>query len=122
MAMQSTEKHGPAVDDALKNTRRQAPAGTRHDGATEEGHNDDQPRFESDPAADTYIGVRSEVARFLGPSAFPGDKATLCATARDNDASEDVMRLLADLPEDVTFQTTQEVVDAVPLNGTQPDG
>ena len=74
------------------------------------------------PEEDPYVGVRSEVARFLGPAAFPGDKAKLLATARDNDATDDVLRVLKDLPDDVTFETVQEAIDAVPLNGAQPDG
>ena len=77
---------------------------------------------EKAPEDDTYIGVRAEIARFLGPAAFPGDKQQLLTVARDNDATEDVMRVLRDLPEDTTFETTQEVVDAIPLNGAQPDG
>jgi hypothetical protein len=76
----------------------------------------------ADPKEDPYVDARAEIARFLGPSAFPGDKATLVEVARDNQATDDVMRVLQDLPPDTTFNTTQEVVDALPLNGAQPDG
>jgi hypothetical protein len=74
------------------------------------------------PEDDTYIGVRAEIARFLGPSAFPGTKAELLSAAADNDASDSVMRLLHDLPEGTTFETTQQVVEALPTNGAQPAG
>ncbi|MEY2417344.1 MAG: hypothetical protein QOG90_24 [Actinomycetota bacterium] len=74
------------------------------------------------PEDDPYVGVRTEIARFLGPSAFPGDKARLVAVARDNEANPEVLRALDDLPGDTTFNTTQEVIDAIPLNGAQPDG
>jgi hypothetical protein len=89
------EKHSPVVDDELKSS----------------------PRVEDTdiaPEDDTYIGVRAEIARFLGPSAFPGTKAELLSVAADNDATDDVMRLLRDLPEGPMFVTTQEVVDALP--------
>jgi len=108
------EKHSPAVDDELKNPRHNAPVGTRHDGRAEDS--------DTAPEDDTYIGVRAEIARFIEPSAFPADKTALLAAATDHDASDDVMRLLQDLPEGDTFATTQEVVDALPLNPSQPDG
>ena len=104
----AVEKHGPAVDDELKNPRHNAPVGTRHDGRAED--------TETAPEDDTYVGVRAEVARFLGPSAFPASKTELLAVATDNDATDDVLRLLHDLPDDASFATTQEVVDALPLN------
>ena len=107
-------KTGPATDDELKNERHNAPVGTRHDGRAED--------TEQAPEDDTYIGVRAEVARFLGPAAFPGDRDKLLRTAADNDATEDVMRLLQDLPDDMTFDTLQEAVDALPLNPSTPDG
>jgi hypothetical protein len=65
---------------------------------------------------DEYVGVRSEIARFLGPHAFPGDAEKLMAVARDNNATDDVLRLLGDLPRDVTFQTTQDIVEHIPLS------
>lgn len=107
-------KNGPAIDDELKNPRKQVPAGVRHDGRAED--------TEKAPEDDTYIGVRAEIARFLGPSAFPGYKGDLLKVAKDNDATDDVLRVLRDLPPDVEFNTTQEVVDALPLNPSQPDG
>ena len=76
----------------------------------------------ADVVDDTYVGVRSEIARFLGPAAFPGDRDALISVAKDNDATDEVLGLLKDLPTDTTFETTQEVVDAIPLNGAQPDG
>lgn len=124
MSFQSTEKHSPHVDDELKNERHNGEMGTRHDGRPEEG--DMEVLRESGEAApgpkeDPYIGVRAEVARFLGPAAFPGDKARLLEVAQENNVTDDVLRLLHDLPPDRTFETTQDVMDALPMNGVHPD-
>lgn len=101
MSQQQSSKHGPTIDDALQDERRQSSAGTRHMG-----------RPENDPVGGTTTDdLRIEVARFLGPSAFPGSRAHLLAVAKDNNATEEVQRLLERLP-DGTYQSTQEVLDA----------
>lgn len=102
MSHQQSDKHGPAIDDALQDGRRQSSAGTRHDG-----------RPEDDPVGGTTTDdLRVEVARFLGPAAFPGDPARLQSVAADNDATEQVRDLLAQLP-GRTYESVQEVLDAV---------
>jgi Protein of unknown function (DUF2795) len=89
------------VDDALQNRRRQSSAGTRH-----------SLRPEGDPTGPPATNdQRSELARFLGPAAFPGDATRLQAVAADNDATDEVRRLLARLPNDRSFETVQEVID-----------
>src|SRR5436190_23789323 len=65
MSHQQAAKHGPAVDDALTNPRRQSSAGTHH-----------RERPEDDPTQQTVaddVELRSELARFLAPSAFPAN-------------------------------------------------
>ena len=125
MTFQSTEKHSAHVDDELKNARHNGEMGTRHDGRAEEGDNEvlmETGEASPGPKEDPYIGVRAEIARFLGPSAFPGNKGRLIAVAQENNATDDVMQLLYKIDDETTtFQTTQEVIDAVPLNGVQPD-
>lgn len=102
MSQQQSDKHGPAVDDALQDDRRQSSAGTRHEG-----------RSEDDPiGGNTADDLRVEVARFLGPAAFPGDPAHLQAVAADNDATDEVRGLLGQLPER-TYESVQEVLDAL---------
>src|SRR3546814_15887430 len=89
MSQQQSSKHGPAIDDALQDERRQASAGTRHDG-----------RPQDDPLGRrTTDDVRVEVARFLGPAAFPGEPEKLRSTATDNQATQEVRDLLSERPE-----------------------
>jgi len=103
MSQQQSSKHGPAIDDALQNDRRQSSAGTRHEG-----------RPEDDPVGgNTTEDVRVEVARFLGPAAFPGDAAHLQTIAADNDATEQVRDLLARLADDRTYESVQEALDGL---------
>ena len=103
MSQQQSDKHGPAIDDALQDVRRQSSAGTRHEG-----------RSQDDPiGGDTTDDLRVEVARFLGPAAFPGDAAHLRSVAADNDATEEVRNLLAELPDDLTYESAGDVLDAL---------
>lgn len=124
MSFQSTEKHSPHVDEELKSSRHNGEAGTRHDGRPEEGDMEvlrESGEGSPGPKEDPHVGVRAEVARFLGPAAFPGNKGRLIAVARDHNVTDDVLRLLDDLPSDRTFETTQDVVDALPHHGVHPD-
>ena len=56
--------------------------------------------------------LRSELARFLGPPAFPGTAHDLLATARDNNATDQVQRLLQLVPDRV-YRTVEEVFETV---------
>lgn len=103
MSQQQSSKHGPAIDDALQDARRQSSAGTRHHG-----------RPEDDPVGGpTTDDLRSEVARFLGPAAFPGDAARLQEVAADNDATDEVRAVLRRLDGDRTYDSVQAVLDAL---------
>lgn len=56
---------------------------------------------------------RSEVARFLRPSALPTDAAGLLAVAREEQAPDPVLAELGRLPAGPTFATTAEVWEAL---------
>jgi hypothetical protein len=86
---EQSAQHGAALDDALKNDRRQSSAGTRH-----------HERSEDDPTG------RSAVA-------FPGDAAHIRMVAADNDATDEVRALLARLPTERRYATVADVVDAL---------
>ncbi len=101
MSHQQSDKHGSAIDEALKDGRHQASVGTRH-----------AARPEDDPVGlhqPDEIELRSEVARFLGPAAFPGDKRTLLATADENNATEEVRAVLHRLADGEIFETVEQV-------------
>jgi Protein of unknown function (DUF2795) len=101
---QQTDKHGSAIDEELKNPRRQVSAGTRH-----------RDRAEDSPIAPTAaepVRLRSELARFLGPAAFPGTAHDLLATARDNHATNEIQRLLQQVPDRI-YRTVEEVFETI---------
>ncbi|NLT54960.1 MAG: DUF2795 domain-containing protein [Actinomycetales bacterium] len=56
---------------------------------------------------------RFEVARFLGPSAFPADRDGLLQVAQANRASDRVVDLLRDLPDGERYRNVQDVARAL---------
>lgn len=124
--MQQSDKHSPVVDDAMQDPRVEAPFGYKRDGRPEE--EDVVPAEGGDPRPDLEVPaghldpdtvqLRSDLARFLGPSAFPGDRDRLVTVATEHDAPEWVVRSLGDLP-DGTFATLEAVWESL---GGQPDG
>src|SRR3954454_11247736 len=102
MSHQQAAKHGPAIDDALTNPRHQSSAGTHHG---------DRP--EEDPTGKTPeddVARRSELARFLEPSAFPATIGELRALADRHHATDAVVALLDRAPDDGSkFNTVEEL-------------
>ena len=64
------------------------------------------------------VRVRSEIARFLGPSVFPGRRDDLVAAATEHQATEEVLNLLEQLSADEEFRNVQDVARALGL-GTE---
>jgi hypothetical protein len=106
MSHQQSAKHGPAVDDALTNPRRQSSGGTHH-----------RERPEEDPTGQTVaddVGLCSELARFLEPSAFPANVAELRELAERHDVTDTVLALLDGGPHDGSvFHTVEELWEAL---------
>jgi hypothetical protein len=120
--MQTTDKHGPAVDDAMKDPRVEAPSGYRHEGRPEEDDGaapgaagvarPDVPGGPGVPNPRT-IETRADLARFVRPSSLPGGREEILAAAVEDDAPEWVRRSLAVLPRDRTFATFEEIWEAL---------
>lgn len=104
-------------------------------GSRLEEHRDPQPPDEGEPVVGATTGHadrqaapdgmtqddvqrRSEVARFLGASAFPADRDALLRTARDNQATDEVLGLLGRLP-DGDFENLQAVARAAGIGTEQ---
>src|SRR4051794_15139531 len=106
MSHQQAAKHGSAIDEALTNPRRQSSAGTRH-----------RDRPEEDPASPSVeddVALRSEVARFLEPSAFPASLGQLREVAHRHHATATVSAWLERAPDDGSvFRTVEELWEAV---------
>jgi hypothetical protein len=104
--MEMSDKHGARMADELsKDTR-----------AGHEEFRDQRPDDARIDVVQTQDGVlddheaaaRSEIARFLEPSAFPARSGQLIETARQRFAGEEVINLLETLPDD-TYDNVQDV-------------
>lgn len=124
---QGSEKHSPRVDEEMdhevRGLEQGAPVEPRAEEFREqEGAAEGQPStgtrpYAGDQAAGTLppddIQARSELARSLEPSAFPGDRNALLAAAREQNAPEAVLARLRDLPSGVEFENVQAVWSAL---------
>ena len=111
----ASDKHAQRLDDAMAADTR-----SMTQGAPIEARDRDERLQEGGegPEAITPHGVderdgRSELARHLRPSAFPGDREALLAVARDEDAPGAVLEALRVLPEGVEFANVEAVWEAL---------
>ena len=127
---QQTDKHGPLLDEELQHETRGLVQGGRSSRAEE--WRDPEPAGEDQPTGDriypedrrgnpegmtqTDVDERSDIARNLGTSAFPGTRDELVAIAADNEATDHVLSLLRSLPADQTFENVQDVATALGLH------
>jgi hypothetical protein len=118
-----SDKVNPRVDAELEQEtqglQRGAPVDSRaEDFRKQEEGGEDQPAPDARPEVETQAEARAELARHLEPSAFPADRQALLAAAEEQHATEAVLGLLKQLPEDRTFQNVEEVWEAL---GGEPD-
>jgi hypothetical protein len=127
---QQTDKHGRLLDEELQHETRGLVQGGRSSRAEE--WRDPEPAGEDQPTGDriypenrrgnpegmtqTDVDERSDIARSLGTSAFPGTREELVAIAADNEATDHVLSLLRSLPADQTFENVQDVATALGLH------
>jgi hypothetical protein len=123
-----SSKHSPRVDDQMAEEIRgtvQGTVGARAEEwkmaepsgedqpqttvAPDDGYGRGEPNGVGNPEAEDF----SRFGSYIGMSALPGDRAALERSARDLDAPDDVLALLATLPEGTTFQNTADVWKAV---------
>jgi hypothetical protein len=124
----SSDKHGPRLDDELKQELRSivqgSPVEARASEAREqEGPADGEPTPDAlltgdralatpDALSHDEVEARTELARHLEPSAFPADRDALVASARRSGASDELVDRLATLP-DGTFDHLEAVWEAL---------
>ena len=119
-------KHGPRIDDQMSQevsglVQGPGTGGSRVDEArVPEPAGEDQPEATTAPAGELRSGApkgmssqdverRSRFGRFITMTALPGDRETLIANARDNDAPDDIIADLQTLPDGTRYQTVSEV-------------
>ncbi|MEP6624133.1 MAG: hypothetical protein ABJC79_06805 [Acidimicrobiia bacterium] len=106
-------QHGPRVDDEMSLElggliRRVDGESEAASAATDEPASEE---FRDDRHLE-LLG-RSEIARFLRPSALPADTMTILAIAHEEHATEAVLDELARLPRGVEFATVGEIWEAL---------
>ena len=104
--MEMSDKHGPRVaDDLTKDTR------VGHEEFRElepDVKRIDIRQSQDGVLDDQEAAARSEVARFLKPSDFPGRASQLVAAAKEAFATDEIIDLLETLP-DQLFENMQDV-------------
>jgi|tagenome__1003787_1003787.scaffolds.fasta_scaffold20194890_1 hypothetical protein len=126
MEREST-KHTPRIDEQLAHDTESLTSGAPVEARVEESR-EQEPAADGEPVPDALlrggrdprpnpgldhddVQERSELARFLEPSAFPGDPAALRKAAGAEQAPDWVRALLDRLP-DRTFDNVQQVWEA----------
>ncbi len=117
-------KHGPRLDEEMGREVNGLVHGTAGSRAEEwrqpEPPGEDQPDATTAPTSTTRAGVpqgmttveveqRSRLGRFISLSALPGDRDLLRSSAQENEAPDDVLAQLDQLPPGVEYQTVSEV-------------
>lgn len=121
-------KHGPRLDDEMRREVDGTVHGTAGSRVEEwrqsEPAGEDQPEPTTVPAGETRGGTpqgmtpddveqRSRLGRYISLSALPGDRASLRRNAEENDAPDDVLAQLDQLPAEVEFETVSQVWGAL---------
>ncbi|GAA0809673.1 DUF2795 domain-containing protein [Spirilliplanes yamanashiensis] len=110
-------KHGPRLDGEMEKEVRGVVQGTA--GGRAEEWKEAEPAGEDQPPATIHGGESgaqeelSRLGRHIGPSALPGDREALLASARTLGAPDDVLAALDRLPEGTTYDTVVEIWDAL---------
>jgi hypothetical protein len=123
-----SDKHSPRVDEELEHETRSLEQGAPVESRVEEyreqeGPGDDQPTpsaVVNEPDSGSLdlddAEARSDIARFIDPSAFPTDREGLIENAEANNAPPAVLERLQALPGARTYQGLPDVWAA--LGGT----
>jgi len=122
-----SDKHSPRIDEELDHETRSLQQGAPIESRVEEfreqeGPGEDQPTPEphlTEATASLDLDdaeARSEIARYLDPSGFPGDRDGLLDNAEANNATEVVLERLQALPAGRTYEGMPDVWAA--LGGT----
>ncbi|MFH8570072.1 DUF2795 domain-containing protein [Streptomyces sp. NPDC017993] len=131
MAMEhGADKIGPARDEMMKKQLRGELTADRY--LRVEEQRELQPAGEDQPQATwapdtvltggtphgmtaTDVGVRSELAQYLGRSVYPAERSALLRTLRSNHAPDRLIELAESLPAHERFGNVQSIVESLGL-------
>lgn len=118
-----SDKHGPRVDDELKQEAAGFSQGAPADPRVEEWHATEPPGDDQPEIAPGHgeAEARSELARWLRPSVFPATRDELLDEAAQAQAPDQVTGLLSRLPSDVRYANVAEAWQALGGHREQRD-
>ncbi|MFR9775291.1 DUF2795 domain-containing protein [Micromonospora sp. MS34] len=119
-------KHSPRVDDNMRQEVEGLVQGPGTGGSRVEESRQPEPAGEDQPEPKTLtagasrggnpqgmsmddVEARSRLGKFITMTALPGDRETLVANARENQAPADIVAALERLPDGTRYQTVSEV-------------
>jgi Protein of unknown function (DUF2795) len=114
-----SDTHGPIMDDELRRRTESLERGAPVESRSEEEREEAAPA-DGEPVADQRLQggrpaglddaeARSELARFVQPSAFPADREALLRSANETGAPEPILRAIRSLPESTVYENVQAV-------------
>jgi hypothetical protein len=106
-------KHSPRLDEALEHESQPITQGDQHGARVEEFRETEEPTLEEAGVLDDPVLARRELSRHLNPHVFPASREALLRNARENQASEQTLKLLEALPPGRSFETVHEVWNAL---------
>jgi hypothetical protein len=109
----SSDRHSPRVDEDLDRLTRSVTHGAPVESRAEEEREQEGPADREPQLPQDEVQARSELARWLRPSAFPADRSGLLAAARDEQAPEPVAETLGRLPAGVAYDNVEQVWEAL---------
>jgi hypothetical protein len=127
MTMERNTKHGFRVDDEMSSETESLTRGAPIESRVEEWR-EAEPSGEDQPVADGILNgdardtqgmghdeleLRSELAKRLRKSAFPANRQVLEDVAVEEQAPGPILDLLRRLPDNRTFENTQQVWEAL---------
>jgi hypothetical protein len=126
-----SSKHSPRLDDELKKETESLVRGAPVESRVQE-HREAEPAADFDREATVRTApawrlgpdeasARRELSRHLRLSVFPAGRRALIAEARENDAPQPVLDVLAGLPDDRAFVTVYEVWAALTEPESEPE-
>jgi hypothetical protein len=124
-----SDKHSPRLDDQMEHEVRSLLQGAPVESRADEDRFQEGPipdantRFLPPPGdlTDDEVERRSILAASLHPSAFPADKATLLEVAEDENAPDEVLDRLRQLPDDGRWDNVEQVWEALGGHGEHRD-
>ena len=112
-----SDTHGPNMDEELRRRTESLERGAPVESRSEEGREEASPA-DGEPTSDQRlqgpggmdpVEARSDLARFLQPSAFPADREGLLASAAETRAPSEIVRALKGLPSSKVYDNVQSV-------------